>query len=197
MAVLLKDNAKAVKVLEALRRLDLGSVWVTSPESLPLSAKMVVLSREEGLKPPAGFKTVYVEDYASLECLALHVASGIGPPRPKSSLAVAIDPGQRLGIAYVVDGRVVRTCTYSGVAAFERDLKLVVECLGEGRQLAFYIGYRPEQITHELVTALKRRYPGAVIQLLPEEGKTQAFEGLSRDEEAALKIYFRAVSENV
>ncbi len=196
VGVVLRDNARATLVLEACRRLGIHAVWATSPEELPLTVRVVVASREEKAMP-SRLKTLYVEDYPSLDCLALHVASILGPSRPRSSLEVAIDPGQKLGVAYVVDGYVVKTSTYPHLGVFEEDCRRVVECLGSERRLAFYIGYRPEALTHELVSRLKKLYPNSTILLLPDDGTGPEFKGLSPDEEAALKIYFKAASENI
>ncbi|MCS7146468.1 MAG: hypothetical protein RMJ28_00825 [Nitrososphaerota archaeon] len=197
VAVIVRDNAKAVKVMNALRRLRVQPIWVTDVVSVPLTVKVAVASREEGLKPQGRFKTFYLEDYSSPDCLALQLALSLSPPKPKSSLAVAIDPGRKLGVAYVVDGNVLETRAYADLSAFEDDCRKVVECLGEGRRLAFYIGYRPESVTHELASRLKSLYPSAKLLLLPDEGEGFKLEGLSRDEEAALKIYFKAISENI
>ncbi|GBC70842.1 hypothetical protein HRbin02_00613 [Candidatus Calditenuaceae archaeon HR02] len=197
VAVLLRDNAKASKVLEAFRRLDIQAIWVTAPEEIPLTVKVVVASMEEGLAIPAHLKILYVEDYRSHDCIALQAASSLGPNRPQTSLDVAIDPGRRLGVVYVVDGYVVKTHTYPSIDAFEEDCRMAVECLGNGRRLAFYIGYRPEALTHELVARLKKHYPTATILVLPDDGTGPEFKGLSPDEESALKIYFKATSENI
>ncbi len=197
VAVLLRDNAKALKVLEACRRIGIQALWVTALEEIPLTVKVAVASREEGLSLPSRLKTLYLEDYPSPECIALQAASNLGPNRPPTSLDIAIDPGRRLGVAYVVDGYVVKTHTYPSIEAFEEDCRMTVKCLGENRRLAFYIGYRPEALTHELVARLKKQYPTATIQVLPDDGTGPEFKGLSPDEESALKIYFKATSENI
>lgn len=197
VAVLLRDNAKASKVLEALRRLNIQALWVTAPEEIPLTVKVVVVSKEEGLTPPSRLKTLYLEDHFSPECIALQAASSLGPNRPPTSLDVAIDPGRRLGVAYVVDGYVVKTKTYPSIETFEEDCRMVVECLGKSRRLSFYIGYRPQALTHELVAKLKKHYSTATILVLPDDGTGPEFKGMSPDEESALKIYFKATSENI
>lgn len=197
VAVLLRDNAKASKMLEALRRLGLQVLWVTTLDEIPLTVKVVVASREEGLAIPSRLKTLYVEDYPSHDCIALQAATSLGSSRPPASLDVAIDPGRRIGVVYVVDGYVVKAHTYPSIEAFEEDCRLAVECLGKGRRLAFYIGYRPEALTHDLVERLKKQYPISTILVLPDDGSGPEFKGLSQDEESALKIYFKATSDNI
>ncbi|MEM0481684.1 MAG: hypothetical protein QXM16_02205 [Nitrososphaerota archaeon] len=197
VAVLLRDNAKASRVLEAFRRIGIQALWVTTPEEIPLTVKVAVASEEEGMTLPSRLKTLYIEDYPSPDCIALQAVSNLGPNRPPSSLDIAIDPGRRLGVAYVVDGYVVKTHTYPSMEAFVEDCRMVVECMRGKRRLAFYIGYRPEALTHELVARLKKHYPTATILVLPDDGTGPEFKGLSPDEEAALKIYFKATSENI
>jgi len=195
-AVVLRDNSKAVKVVEALRGLGIEATWITEADSIPLSARVVVVSRSEEIEPPRFFKVLYIEDYPSLDCLALQVAASLSPaPRPVS-LSVAIDPAQRVGVAYVVDGILTLTRSYPFLSLFEEDCGRVVECLGKGRRLEFFIGFRPGNLTHELTYRLKRLYPHARILVLPDEGEDTMLAGLSSDEEAALKIYFKASTIN-
>lgn len=195
--MLLTDNATAAKVIEACRRHGVNVFWTTSPEQIPLTVQAIVSSRREAVKPPPHLRTLYVEDYPSIECLILNLLAGSEPQKPRASLEVAIDPGQTIGVAYIADGYLVKTGTYTSLSSFENDCKTIINCMGEGRRIEFYIGYRPETITHELAARLKKLYPTAKITLIPDEGGGPEYKEMNPDEAAALKIYFKATSESI
>ncbi|MEM1922208.1 MAG: hypothetical protein QXO86_02490 [Nitrososphaerota archaeon] len=197
VGALLSDNAIAAKLLELSKIYGVKVIWVAEPEKLPLTVQAVVSSRKEAVKAPPQLRTLYVEDYPSIECLLLNLVAGTAPGKPKSSLVVALNLGRAVGAAYAVDGYIVKTGRYNSLTSFESDCNDIISCIGEGRKIEFYIGYRPEEIVQELASRLRKQYPGAKIMFIPDVGGGPEFRELSPDEASALKIYLKAVSENI
>ncbi len=195
VGIVLKDNALAIRISEACRRYGLEPVWATSLRDLPLSVEKIVSTRHELREAGGAIPVYYLEDYGSIECLVLSLVAPERRGEGGGVVSVAVDPGKRIGAAYFVDGYAVKIISYAGLEDFLNDCSVVVECLGAGRELRFYIGFRPEEVVHGLVSKIKKAYPRARITLVPEEGRQIGPEGYTGDELSALRIYLTAAAD--
>jgi len=107
-------------------------------------------------------------------------------------VSVSIDPGKRVGAAFLADEVVVRTSTYTDYDRLVDDIEEFAEN-HRGSRLNILIGsgareYR-DKLIEKLRTRLKHRSPK--IYLIPEHGSSRMGRKIKVDEEAALIFHRR------
>lgn len=195
VAVLTHDHVLASRLRDEGLRRGLKVVHVTSAGDIPLSVR-VVISRRGECGDIRSWSVIYAEDFPSPVSLldkAVEVAAGRADAK---TATISIDPGSRIGVAYMVADLLVRTGTYTDLEGLERDLR---EFISSHRGLTpnVVIGSGAPQYRERLIRMI-RSIPGlgdAPIEIVSEEGTSRrGFVGggrRGRDERAAANLALR------
>jgi len=192
VGVVLRDPATASRVIEAARSHGFRPFWALSPEELPLDVEVVL---HDGSYPAqrsiASLELRGGEDpeEALLRALSLYAS------RRPGGLEVAVDPGIRTGAVFVKGGFLLCSGVFSGPGELLDAIRSVSRAVGEEPR-AIYVGMTSAPPPLELVEELKRAFPRARIEMVPEGPMRdlRVPEDLKGDELDAYFIYLRAVT---
>ena len=172
---------------------------VLSLDELPLSIRVVIAEKREGLDD-RGRIILYREDYDSIEELVERASEiAVGELRYKLA-AAAIDPGKSIGVAYVLNHRVIRTRRYGIVESLLDDLSRFMKTHSGAERKYVLIGAtsNPENaraIARKIAKALYGR--GVIVKLVDEsntsKGLIPRMRGMSKDEYSALMLSLRNI----
>ena len=172
---------------------------VLSLDELPLSIKVVITDERRKLDN-RGRIILYKEDYDSIEELVERASEiAVGELRYKLA-AAAIDPGKSVGVAYILDHRVIRTRRYGIIESLLDDLSRFMKTHSRAERKYVLIGAtsNPENaraIAQKIGRAL---YGEGVIVKLVDESNTRRgliprMRGISKDEYSALILSLRNI----
>jgi len=187
------------RVKEIASTLGVRVKHVLSLEELPLSIRVVIAEKREGLDD-RGRIILYKEDYDSVVEL-VERASEIAIGELKYRLAAAaIDPGKNLGVAYILDHKVIRTKRYGIIESLLDDLRRFMENHSKAEKKYVLIGAtsNPENAKTIAQKIMKTLYGKGVIVKLVDESNTSKgviprMRGMSKDEYSALILSIRNI----
>jgi len=171
---------------------------VLSLDELPLSIKVVIT--DERRLDERGRIILYKEDYDSIEELVERASEiAVGELRYRLA-AAAIDPGKSVGVAYILDHRVIRTRRYGIVESLLDDLSRFMRTHSRAERKYVLIGAtsNPENaraIAEKIGRALYGE--GVIVKLVDEsntrKGLIPRMRGMSKDEYSALILSLRNI----
>jgi len=170
IAIITSDTRLASRILSEAASRGVEAMHVMSETDLPLSAKVIITKRLEFPEPSYGH-TVFAEDYTSPTAIidrAIEVCAGKAEAR---QITVSLDPGKRVGAAYLVDDVVVRTATYTDYEMLASSIEEFVKN-HPNVSLSVVIGAGAPNHRDEMLRFLKKRLPflsNASIHLVPED----------------------------
>ncbi len=180
---------------EAARR-GLRIIHASNPSEIPLKARVLIMKRAEMIKVPVNIPIVYADDYTTATSVldrAVEIAAGRNDAR---TATISIDPGRRIGLAYIVGDYVVRTESFTDITGLERS---VAEFMANHSwlEVEVVIGSGAPEYRDAVLAAI-RRMPSlgdAPITIVPEEGTSRIGPGGKRrrmsDEHAASVLAMR------
>jgi len=186
-------------VKEAASALGVRVKHVLSLDELPLSIR-VVIAEKRGRLDERGRIILYKEDYESVEEL-VERASEIAVGELGYRLAAAvIDPGKSIGVAYILDHRIIRTRRYGIVERLLDDLSRFMKTHSRAERKYVLIGAtsNPENARAVAERIAKALYGEGVIVKLVDESNTSKgliprMRGTSKDEYSALILSLRNI----
>jgi len=172
---------------------------VLSLDELPLSIKVVIAEKREE-SANQGRIILYKEDYDSIEEL-VERASEIAVGELGCRLAAAaIDPGKSVGVAYILNHRVIRTKRYGIIESLLDDLSRFMKSHSRAEKKYVLIGATsdPENAKAIAQKIMKALYgEGVIIKLVDEsntsKGLIPRMRGMSKDEYSALILSLRNI----
>lgn len=193
------DMRFAGRVRKAAAKFGAEVLHASSAEELPLSVKVAVAKRGEGLRLD-GRKTLYLEDYGSVEELverAVEVALGA---EDYSVAVVAVDPGKNMGAVYILDGKLVRTARYGVIDRLIDEAAYFLRSHSRAEKRCVMVGMtsRPE-IAGKIADKIRRALYGEDVEvMLVDESSTSKgllprARGMSKDEYSALLLLIRNI----
>ncbi|MEM4667584.1 MAG: hypothetical protein QXD35_00560 [Nitrososphaerota archaeon] len=121
------DMKIASMVREVASKMKLKVFHVLDVGELPIHVNILISTRSEKIENIEGREIIYIDDYRDIEEAvekAVEKLSGIGK---YERVIVAIDPGKTIGVAYTVNGVVIKTCRYEDLGKMVIDLKDFLE----------------------------------------------------------------------
>jgi len=172
---------------------------VLSLDELPLSIKVVITDERRRLDDQ-GKIILYKEDYDSIEELVERASEiAVGELRYRLA-AAAIDPGKSVGVAYILDHRVIRTRRYGIIESLLDDLSRFMRTHSRAERKYVLIGAtsNPENARAIAQKIGKALYGEGVIVKLVDESNTRRgliprMRGMSKDEYSALILSLRNI----
>jgi len=172
---------------------------VLSLDELPLSIKVVITDERRRLDE-RGRIILYKEDYDSIEELVERASEiAVGELRYRLA-AAAIDPGKNVGVAYILDHRVIRTKRYGIIESLLDDLSRFMRTHSRAEKKYVLIGAtsNPENARAIAQKIGKALYGEGVIVKLVDESNTRRgliprMRDMSKDEYSALILSLRNI----
>lgn len=172
---------------------------VLSLDELPLSIKVVITDERRRLDE-RGRIILYKEDYDSIEELVERASEiAVGELRYRLA-AAAIDPGKSVGVAYILDHRVIRTKRYGIIESLLDDLSRFMRTHSRAEKKYVLIGAtsNPENARAIAQKIGKALYGEGVIVKLVDESNTRRgliprMRDMSKDEYSALILSLRNI----
>jgi len=199
IGLLASDMRFGNTVKEIASNLGVRVKHVLSLAELPLSIKVVIAEKREKLDAQ-GRIILYKEDYDSIEELVERASEiALGELRYRLA-AAAIDPGKSVGVAYVLNHRVIRTKRYRIMESLLDDLSRFMKVHSRAERKYVLIGAtsNPENaraIAQKVMKALYRE--GVIVKLVDESNTSRGLiprmRGMSRDEYSALILSLRNI----
>ena len=194
------DMRFAGGVRKAASRLGARVLHASSTEELPLSIRVVVAKRSEGLEL-TGWKALYLEDYGSVDGLverAVEMALGVESYR---TAIVAVDPGKSIGAAYILDGKVVRTKRYGVEEGLVDDITHFLKTHSRAEKKYVLIGAASDpNVGGRIADKIRRAVYGerdVEVMLVDESSTSRGLlpkaRGMSKDEYSALLLLIRNI----
>jgi hypothetical protein len=174
IAVATSDFRLVSRLLSEGARRGLSVIHVVHPSEIPLTVKVLIMKRGEMVWESVKIPTIYADDFTSPTSVldrAMEIAAGKADSR---AATISIDPGRRVGVAFIVDEYVIRTESFTDIVNLERSIREFIEnhkmletdvIIGSGA---------PEY--REAVLELIRRIPSlsqAPVKIVPEEGTSK------------------------
>ncbi|MCL7389240.1 MAG: hypothetical protein LZ173_04805, partial [Thaumarchaeota archaeon] len=97
---------------EAISKMGVKTIHTVSIDNLPLSVNVIVTKRSEFQVDAVNRRTLYLEDYRSMEELIERVLEVLNGVESYQNILIAIDPGKTIGVAYSVNDKIIRTSKY-------------------------------------------------------------------------------------
>jgi len=199
IGLLASDMRFGNTVKEIASNLGVRVKHVLSLAELPLSIKVVIAEKREKLDAQ-GRIILYKEDYDSIEELVERASEiALGELRYRLA-AAAIDPGKSVGVAYVLNHRVIRTKRYRIMESLLDDLSRFMKVHSRAERKYVLIGAtsNPENARAIAQKVMKALYKEGVIVKLVDESNTSRgliprMRGMSRDEYSALILSLRNI----
>lgn len=199
IGLLASDMRFGNKVKEVASTLGVRVRHVLSLDELPLSIKVVIAEKKERLDH-RGRIMLYKDDYDSIDEL-VERASEIAIGELKYRLAaVAVDPGKNVGVAYILDHKVIRTKRYGIIESLLDDLSRFMKSHSRAEKKYVLIGAtsNPENAKTIAQKIKKTLYGKGVIVKLVDESNTSKgliprMRGMSKDEYSALILSLRNI----
>ncbi|HDJ67048.1 MAG TPA: hypothetical protein ENF33_05005 [Nitrososphaeria archaeon] len=199
IGLLASDMRFGNKVKEVASTLGVGVKHVLSLDELPLSIRVVIAEKREGVDDQRRI-ILYKDDYDSIEELVERASEiAVGELRYRLA-AAAIDPGKSIGVAYILNHRVIRTKRYGIIEGLLDDLSRFMKSHSRAEKKYVLIGAtsNPENakvIARKIMRALYGE--GVIIKLVDEsntsKGLIPRMRGMSKDEYSALILSLRNI----
>lgn len=193
------DLRLAALVRKASREYRLDVVHAASSEELPLDVEVVIAKRAEGLKIDHR-KILYWEDFSSVDELIEYALELALTGLSYTMAVVAIDPGKRLGAAYLLDNRVVKTGAYGMIDELVEEVGRFLERHGRAERKYVIVGAASGfELVKQVLRKLEKRLRGcdATIIVCDESftsrGMLPKIKGMSKDEYSALVLSLRNI----
>jgi len=172
---------------------------VLSLDELPLSIKVVIAEKREE-SGDQGRIILYKEDYDSIEELVERASEIAVGELGYRLAAAAIDPGKSVGVAYILNHRVIRTKRYGIIESLLDDLSRFMKSHSRAEKKYVLIGAtsNPENAKAIAQKIMKALYgEGVIIKLVDEsntsKGLIPRMRGMSKDEYSALILSLRNI----
>ncbi|MCS7126258.1 MAG: hypothetical protein NZ929_05035 [Aigarchaeota archaeon] len=184
---------------EASSKVGFKVIHVLSLDELPLSVKVVVTTEKEISKFAGNRTIVYAENYGSMEEIlekVMEIMLGIDIYK---SVLIAIDPGKTVGVAYLVNDKIIKTSRYVYEEKMIDDLKSFLERHRDAGEKIIIIGSTTtiEESSRLLETLSKSlsKFEGLRMEIIDEsrtaKGLIPKEKGVSRDEYSAILLSLR------
>ena len=172
---------------------------VLSLDELPLSIKVVIAEKREE-SGDQGRIILYKEDCDSIEELVERASEIAVGELGYRLAAAAIDPGKSVGVAYILNHRVIRTKRYGIIESLLDDLSRFMKSHSRAEKKYVLIGAtsNPENAKAIAQKIMKALYgEGVIIKLVDEsntsKGLIPRMRGMSKDEYSALILSLRNI----
>lgn len=193
------DMRFASSFKEAVSKMGIKTVHALNIDELPLSVVAVIAKKSELRLDKVKRKILYVEDYESLEELAERVLEVLNEVESYENVLVAIDPGKAIGVAYVVNDKLIKTSKYFHEVAMLEDMKNFLERHREAVEKLIIVGSTTtqEDLSRflQLLSEHFRSIEGLKVEVIDEFRTTRGLipreRGLSKDEYSAIMLSLR------
>jgi len=184
---------------EAASKMGVKTIHILDIDELPLSVLVVVAKKSELQLKNVKRRVLYVEDYPSLEELIERVIEVLNEVEIYRNVLIAIDPGKTIGVAYLVNSKIIKTSTYFNEESMFEDIKTFLERHREADEKIIVIGSTTTQEElSKLLQVMTRQFKGVEglrIEVLDEFRTTRGVipreKGLSKDEYSAIMLSLR------
>ncbi len=199
MGLVTLDMKFASLFREAASKMGVKTIHILDIDELPLSVLVVVAKKSELQLKNVKRRVLYVEDYPSLEELIERVIEVLNEVEIYRNVLIAIDPGKTIGVAYLVNSKIIKTSTYFNEESMFEDIKTFLERHREADEKIIVIGSTTTQEElSKLLQVMTRQFKGVEglrIEVLDEFRTTRGVipreKGLSKDEYSAIMLSLR------
>lgn len=184
---------------ETISKMGVKTIHTLSVDDLPFSVNVIVTKKSEFQGEAVNRKTLYLEDYQSMEELIEKVLEVLNEVESYQSILIAIDPGKTIGVAYSVNDKIIRTSKYFHEESMFEDVKTFLKRHKEAEEKTIIIGSTTTQ--EELLRFLEilnkhlKHIEGLKIEVVDEfrtaRGLIPREKGLSKDEYSAILLSLR------
>jgi len=170
VALVTLDSRLASSLLAEASDRGVRVLHIAPGDEPPLSVKAIITKRTEKTGP-SSHHVIFAEDYSSPRAIldrAVEVCAGKSEAR---HVTVSIDPGKRMGVAFLTDGVVVRTTTCFSNEELVESIDEFVRNHPQS-ELSFVIGSGAPSHREEMLRFLRSRLPyiwGNSVNLVPED----------------------------
>ncbi len=184
---------------EAVSKMGIKIIHALDIDELPLSVLVVVAKKSELQLENVKRRILYVEDYSSLEELIEKVLEALNEVESYQNVLIAIDPGKTIGVAYLVNGKIIKTSKYFYEESMLEDIKTFLERHREAEEKIIVIGSTTtqEELSRflQLMTKHFKGIEGLRVEVIDEFRTTRGVipreKGLSKDEYSAIMLSLR------
>ncbi|MCL7397276.1 MAG: hypothetical protein LZ167_07685 [Thaumarchaeota archaeon] len=184
---------------EAISKMGVKTIHTVSIDNLPLSVNVIVTKRGEFQVDAVNRRTLYLEDYRSMEELIERVLEVLNGVESYQNILIAIDPGKTIGVAYSVNDKIIRTSKYFHEESMFEDVKAFLDRHREAEEKMILVGSTTtqEELSRflEMLTKYLRSIEGLKIEVIDEfrtaRGLIPREKGLSKDEYSAILLLLR------
>ncbi|MEM4467320.1 MAG: hypothetical protein QW655_01885 [Nitrososphaerota archaeon] len=121
------DMKIASMVREVASKMKLKVFHVLDVGELPIHVNILISTRSEKIENIEGREIIYIDDYRDIEEAVEKAVEKLSGIEKYERVIVAIDPGKTIGVAYTVNGVVIKTCRYEDLGKMVIDLKDFLE----------------------------------------------------------------------
>ncbi|MEN2974022.1 MAG: hypothetical protein ABDH32_00390 [Candidatus Caldarchaeales archaeon] len=184
---------------EAASNLGLKVIHVLEIDELPLSIRIVVTTEKNITKNSGDRTIIYAGDYGSIEEILEKVLETLLGIEAYRNVLVAIDPGKTIGVAYLVNDKIIKTSRYVYEEKMMEDLKNFLERHKTAGEKTIVIGSTTDvESSLKLVESIRKnleRFNDLRIEIIDEsrtrKGLVPKEKSVSRDEYSAILLSLR------
>ncbi|HIQ28962.1 MAG TPA: hypothetical protein EYH45_00180 [Candidatus Caldiarchaeum subterraneum] len=190
-AIMLQDRRLADKIIKEARSRGVTLMQVLDTHVIPLNTKVLITSRSD-LKEPTHLTPVFVEDFTSVRAIIDKVIEVNAGKKKIREVTISIDPGKRMGVAFIADGVIIRTANYTDYNNLISDI-LEFANIHPTAQLNIVIGSGAGEYRDKLIEKINQQFTDKSINiyLIPEHGSSHHGIKIKIDETAALTFHKR------
>ncbi len=175
VAVYTSDTRLASRIADEAASRGVRVKRVLSWDEIPLSTQVIISTRRDNPMKGHGH-IIYAEDYTSTRAVidrALELCSGKEKVR---EITISLDPGKRVGVAFIVDGAVIRTETHTDYENLAQSMEDFINNHA-GARVFILAGSGAHPYRDEMLEYLRKRLPKlfeqATLKLVPEHGTSR------------------------
>lgn len=182
------DLRKVVELVNEAKRRNISVIQASKLNDLPVWVSVVLTDKVDSYK---GKNVVNIRDTAGIKATLDRAIELHKNLHDVKTVTIAIDPGKRCGVAYLVNDVVIRTETYLDKENMVDEVKNFIECHPKAK--ATLVVGNSDSIFNDLEEVVRSRLPSSVrIVKVAEDFSTKILgryvKKLSRDEASAVVL---------